>query len=157
MRPSESGDATLLEVGVGIGAFASTLCRHYPGVSAVGLDVLQPVLDLVATATAEAALADRIELRLQSVADLTDVARYDLAWMPQAFIPRPAFGPGLSAVRRALRPNRWLVLLLAAAPSGADPFQQAVQTHGAHLTGGGPVIPEEVAEQLRFIGFHDVS
>ena len=39
----KSGDATLLDVGVGTGAFASTVCRHYPGAHAVGLDVLQSV------------------------------------------------------------------------------------------------------------------
>lgn len=156
-RAFASGNATLLDVGVGIGAFASTLCGIYPGTKAVGLDVLQPVLDLAAAQTATAGLADRVELRLQSVADLRDVDRYDLAWMPQAFIPRAAFAPGLSAIRRALRPNRWLVLLLAAAPSGSDPFERAIQDHGAHLTGGGPVVPEEVAEQLRVVGFDDVS
>lgn len=152
-----AGRAVFLDVGVGIGAFASRLCTLYPGVDAVGLDVLRPVLDLAAANLTAAGLSDRIELRLESVADLGEEGRYDLAWMPQGFIPPAAFDVGLHAVHRALRPQGWLVLLLAAAPSGADAFQRALQAHGAHLTGGGPVDPEAVAGRLQAIGFDRVS
>ncbi len=151
-----SGRAVFLDVGVGTGAFATRLCELYPGTTAVGLDVHQGVLDLASTQSADAGLADRIELRLESVADLSDERRYDLAWMPQAFIPPHAFDPGLRAVQRALRPGGWLVLLLAAAPTGADSFQRAVQAHGAHLTGGGPVEPAAVVAHLRSLGFEQV-
>ncbi len=152
----ESGRAVFLDVGVGIGSFAIRLCQLYPGVSAVGLDVDQGVLDLAAIRTSDAQLLERIELRLESVADLDDEDHYDLAWMPQGFIPPGAFEPGLTAVHRALRPGGWLVLLLGAAPTGADPFQRAVQVHGAHLTGGGPVEPGAVVELLGSVGFEQV-
>jgi len=152
-----SGRAVFLDVGVGIGAFASRLCELHPGVSAVGLDVEQSVLDLAAAQLAAAQLSDRIELRLESIADLADMDTYDLAWMPQGFIPPVAFDPGLCAVHRSLRPRGWLLLLLAAAPSGSNAFQRALQTHSAHLSGGGPVEPLVMADRLRSIGFDQVS
>lgn len=151
-----SGHACFLDVGVGTAAFATRLCQLYPGTRAVGLDVHQPVLDRAATHTADAHLSEQIELRLESVADLEDESRYHLAWMPQGFIPPTAFTPGLRAVHRALLPGGWLVLLLAAAPTGADPFQRAVQAHTAHLTGGGPVTPSVVVDLLGSLNFEEV-
>lgn len=152
-----AGRACFLDVGVGIGAVAGRICEMFPGVTAVGLDVLEPVLDLARAELAEAGLSDRVELRLQSVADLLDVEAYDLVWLPQAFIPRPALQAGLDAVFRALRPDRWLISPVAAAPPGADEFQRAVYTHGAHLTGGGMITIGEVTELLLDAGFDQVT
>ena len=152
-----SDHGTMLDVGVGIGAFSVRMCQLYPRLSCTGIDVLPPVLQVAHDRVAAEGLTDRIQLRLQSVADLTESERYDLAWVPQAFIPPAAFGPGLKAVREALRPGRWLVLLLAAAPSMADAFQRAVQVHGAHLTGGGPLDPTQVSRRLLGLGFDQVQ
>ena len=151
------GEATFLDVGVGIGAVARRICEMYPGVRAVGLDVLEPVLDLARGELAEAGLTERVELRLQSVADLCDVQRFDLAWVPQAFIPRAALRPGLTAVFASLRPDRWLVLPVMAAPGEADPFQRAVFAHDAHLTGGGPITVDEARDLLHEAGFDQVT
>jgi len=152
-----AGEARLLDVGVGIGAFAGRICELYPGVTAVGLDVLEPVLELARAELAVAGLADRVTLRLQSVADLRDVAAYDLVWLPQPFIPRAALQPGLGAVHRALRPDRWLVAPVTAPPAGADVFTCAVHAHGARLTGGGPVSLDEITDLLEQTGFDQVT
>ncbi len=152
-----SGQARFLDVGVGIGVVSARLCRMFPGVRAVGLDVLEPVLDLARAELTEAGLADRVELRLESVADLREDRAYDLVWLPQAFIPRPALVPGLASVFRALRPDRWLVAPVMAAPSGADDFQRAVYAHGAHLTGGGPITLDEITAMLEDAGFDQVT
>jgi SAM-dependent methyltransferase len=151
------GRARFLDVGVGIGAVAGRMCEMFPGVTAVGLDVLEPVLNLARGELAEAGLTDRVELRLQSVADLLDEEAFDLAWVPQAFIPRAALRPGLEAVFRALRPDRWLVLPVIAPPGEADEFQRAVYAHGAHLTGGGPITVEESRRLLVEAGFDQVT
>lgn len=151
-----SGPATMLDVGVGIAAFSSKMCQLYPRLRCTGIDVLEPVLESARQRVAAAGLAERIDLRWQSVADLSESECYDLAWVPQAFIPPAALRPGLAAVREALRPGRWLVLLLAAASREADAFQRAVQVHGAHITGGGPVDPADVVVQLEQMGFDRV-
>lgn len=151
------GRARFLDVGVGIGVVAGKICEMFPGVSAVGLDVLAPVLDLARTELASLGLQDRVELRLQSVADLMDVDAYDLAWLPQQFIPRGDLGQGVHAVFRALRADRWLVAPVVAAPGEADSFERAVHHHGAHLTGGGSITVEEATRLLVEAGFVEVS
>ena len=151
------GRARFLDVGVGIGAVAGRICEMFPGVRAVGLDVLAPVLELARAELGEAGLLQRVELRLQSVADLCDVEEFDLAWVPQAFIPRADLAPGVRSVFRALKPDRWLVLPVEAPPGTADEFQRAVNAHGAHLTGGGPVTLDEVTALLEDAGFDQVT
>ena len=150
------GTARFLDVGVGIGAVSGRLCQMFPGVTAVGLDVLAPVLDVARRELSDADLAHRVELRLQSVADLHDVDAFDLAWLPQAFIPRADLARGLHGVFRALRRDRWVVSPVMAAPGEADPFQRAVHAHGAHLTGGGPITVEEATRLMDAAGFVDV-
>jgi hypothetical protein len=152
-----AGRARFLDVGVGIGAVAGRLCDMFPGTTAVGLDVLEPVLELAARELRDAGLAERVELRLQSVADLHDVACFDLAWVPQPFIARSDLVAGVHATFAALRPDRWVVVPLAACPSGADDFERALVEHGAQLTGGGAVTVRELTDLLEDAGFVDVT
>lgn len=151
------GSASFLDVGVGIGVVAGKMCEMFPGVTAVGLDVLSPVLDIARSELEELGLLRRVELRLQSVADLMDVERYDLAWLPQQFIPRGDLEPGLGAIFRSLKHDRWLIAPVMAAPGEADEFERAIYTHGAHLTGGGPITVEDASALLAGAGFVDVS
>lgn len=122
----------------------------------MGLDVLAPVLDVARSELEVLGLLGRVELRLQSVADLTDVARYDLAWLPQPFIPRRDLRPGLRAVYASLRPGRWLVAPVTAAPGDADDFERAVHAHGAHLSGGGVITVDDARRLVTDAGFVDV-
>ncbi len=100
-----AGTARFLDVGVGVGAISIGLCQRFPGVTCVGLDVVPEVLVLGRAEVEAAGLSDRIELRELSVADLADDAAYDLGWLPQPFIPRPAFEAGVGSMFRALRPD----------------------------------------------------
>ena len=151
------GAARFLDVGVGIGAVAGRLCQMFPGTTAVGLDVLEPVLRLAEHELREAGVGERVELRLQSVADLRDVECFDLAWLPQPFIARSDLVAGLDATFRSLRHDRWVVVPLAASPSRADEFERALVEHGAHLTGGGAVTVTELTALLEAAGFVDVT
>jgi hypothetical protein len=65
-------------------------------------------------------LGDRIALRAQQVEEMTEREAFDLVWLPQVFLPREAFGPGLRAVRDALRPGGWAILLTIGA-GGSTP------------------------------------
>jgi len=151
-----AGSATFLDVGVGIGVVAGKICEMFPGVTAVGLDVLAPVLDIARSELEVLDLLGRVELRLQSVADLRDVERYDLAWLPQPFIARRDLRPGLRAVHESLRHDRWLVAPVTAAPGDADDFERAVHAHGAHLSGGGVITVDEARALITEAGFVDV-
>ena len=118
------GRGSFLDVGVGVGAISIRLVNRYPGTRAVGLDVLPHVLDLAQAEVARSGLSESIDLRLQSVADLRDHENYDLAWLPQPFIPRPAFLEGIQNVFRALQPGGALVVPVAI-PAGASDFARA--------------------------------
>jgi SAM-dependent methyltransferase len=149
----EAGRGRFLDVGVGVAALSISLARRYPGLRAVGLDVLPAVLELAHEELAPTEVRDRIELRRQSVADLDDRDVYDLAWLPQPFIPRPAFVAGAGTIFRALRPGGTVVIPLAAPDAEADAFTQAEFIHAAHLLGGGPMTPADATEVLTGAGF----
>jgi Methyltransferase domain len=150
----ESRSARFLDVGVGIGAISIRLCQLYDGLRCVGIDVLDEPLKLAAAELDKHRLADRVELRQQSVTDLREEAVYDLAWLPQVFIPRPAFTEGCRRVYTALRPDRWVIIPLAASAAN-DAFEDAVAAHTAHLLGGGPIDPSEAATVLTIAGYVD--
>lgn len=150
----ESGSGRFLDVGVGVGAISIRLCQLYAGLDCLGLDVLDEPLRLAAAELAKHQLTDRVQLRRQSVTDLTDEASYDLAWLPQVFIARAAFDEGCRRVQAALKPDRWVVVPIAASTAN-DAFEAAVFTHTAHLLGGGPMDPAEAVAVLTAAGFVD--
>jgi methylase of polypeptide subunit release factors len=149
------GRGSFLDVGVGVGAISIGLVNRYPGTRAVGLDVLPHVLDLAHTEVARSGLSESIDLRLQSVADLRDREDYDLAWLPQPFIPRTAFQEGIHNVFCALKPGGALVVPVAI-PAGASDFARARQTHAASLAGGDTMTASELVELVGAAGFTDL-
>jgi methyltransferase family protein len=149
-----SGSARFLDIGVGVAAISIRLCQLYEGLTCVGLDVLEVPLALAAEELERCGLTDRVELRRQSVTELTDESQFDLAWLPQPFIPRGAVEEACRRVRRALRPDRWVVMPLAATTAD-EPFEVAVFAHTAHLLGGGPMGTGEAAGILATAGFVD--
>lgn len=151
-----SGSAAFLDVGVGVAAISIRLVERHPGTRAVGLDVLPRVLELAQAEIARSGLSDSIELRLQSIADLDDQNRYDLAWVPQGFIPRDAFLDGVRNVFRALKPGGALLVPVALHPELPE-FARARFMHAAHLVGGSAITPSELVELLHAAGFSDLT
>jgi hypothetical protein len=152
----ETGTSRFLDVGVGVAAISARLCQLYPGLRCVGIDVLPEVLRLASAELTGLGLSDRVELRLESVSEVSDVEAFDLAWLPQPFIPRGAFQDGIPHVYRALRPDRWVVVPLATS-AAADPFELAVFAHTAHMLGGGPIRVDEAEGLLAAAGFDQVT
>jgi SAM-dependent methyltransferase len=112
--------ASFLDVGSGVGALAIEMCRIWPQLRVVGLEPQAvPLAEGQRNVTA-AGVGDRIALRAQRVEEMTEREAFDLAWLPQVFLPREAFGPALQAVRAALRPGGWAILLAMGA-HGSDP------------------------------------
>lgn len=151
-----TGSAAFLDVGVGIAAISIRLLQRFPGTHAVGLDVLTDVLEVARAEVARSGLANSIELRLQSIADLHDQDRYDLAWVPQGFIPRAAFVNGIHNVFDALKPGGAMLVPVALHPDTSE-FARARLIHSAHLAGGSTINPSELVELLQATGFTELA
>ena len=106
---SEPG-AMLLGVGTGAGFIAVAMAESLPGTRVVGIDVLPRALKLAAATVAASPAADRIEVRLQDVAELTEIDRYAYAWLPAPFIPQDPLREGVRRVARAVVPGGWVAL-----------------------------------------------
>ncbi len=152
-RFAAGGD--FLDVGVGVAELAAAFCEAMPNARVVGIDVLPRVLALAQQTITARGLRDRVEVRLVAVQELTDVATFDLAWMPAPFLPEEVFPIGLRRVHDALRPGGWLIV--AAGRSDDDALAAAV-THWKTLRSGGtPLTADEARTQLESVGFVDMK
>ena len=147
--------ARFLDVGTGAGGIAVHMCREFPELVAVGLDVSQPALDIARKDVAAAGLADRIEIREQSVADLEDRDSFDLLWVPQPFIPRAALIAALPRLHRAARPGAAIVMVLAS-NNATGRIGAATEVRNA-MDGGATMSSETATGLLSAAGFVDVS
>ena len=102
--------ARFLDVGVGVGALSIAMCRAFPAVRAVGLDVFDVPLAIARENVVRAELVDRVELRQLAVEDLRDEAAYDLAWLPACFLPPSSLQSALARIHAALRPGGWVLM-----------------------------------------------
>ena len=102
--------ARMLDVGTGIGALAAGFAHTFPHLYVTGIDVMPRVLEIARTHLRASPVAARVGLRQQDVAELTDEACYDLAWIPAPFIPEPAINTGLDRIVTALRPGGLLMI-----------------------------------------------
>jgi SAM-dependent methyltransferase len=144
--------ARFLDVGSGVGVIASEICRVFPDVEAVGLEPHETARALGRERLAAAGLADRIELRGQRLEELDERHAYDLAFLPQPFLPAEAVAAGLHRIARALRPGGWLIVLTLHLPDD-DPLTAAARSFRARVWGGGAPDPADVAATLREEGF----
>jgi predicted O-methyltransferase YrrM len=147
--------AAFLDVGTGVGIVAIEHCRLFPNLHVVGLEPQEAPLAEARRNIAAANLGNRIELRSQHVEDLTDREAFDLAYLPQVFMPVEVVKRGLGTIWRALRPGGWVSLAAISAP-GAE--LGAVQSRLRNVLWGGDVLfPEQVADMVREAGFQSVQ
>jgi predicted O-methyltransferase YrrM len=149
-----AADAEFLDVGVGVAALSIAMARRWPALRVVGIDVWGPSLALGRENVAAAGLESRIELRQQSVADLADVDRYDLGWIPSLFLPGSVIPDAIDRVARALRPGGWL-LFPTTKPSD-DPILGPVGCIRTVCFGGAVIPIATVLDLLRRAGLVDV-
>lgn len=150
------GTARFLDVGVGTGAIVETLCAEFPGIHAVGIDVLPEALSIAKERLAASPVGDRVELRQQSVVDLFEVDAFDLAWLPQIFMSPQDLRLGIGRVHAALRAGCWLVMPVAAHAPDCTPLERAAIEHDAVIRGGGPMSVEDATAMVRDAGFVEV-
>ena len=149
-----AADGRFLDVGTGVGRLSIAMARRFPSLHVVGVDTWAPSLTLARHHIAEARLNDRIELREQSGADLSDRDAFDLAWIPAPFIPPEAIGGLLDRVYRALKPGGWV--LFATAKPGED-LRGAVMRFRVAQWGGRPTTQADVEALLTRAGFADLK
>lgn len=148
-----SPGAAVLDVGTGTAWLAVALARRYPAARVVGLDIFEPALALArANVTAEG-MDDRIEIRTQDVAELSEVDAYDAIWLPLPFLPKAVVPAAVAAAARALRPGGWLLPGLFAGPEGR--LSELLTDLRAVRSGGYPWPADELLELLAAHGFTD--
>lgn len=147
----ERPGATFLDVGMGVGIISIEMCRIYPHLSAVGLEPGDVQAEEARRNIRAAGLEDRLAVRAERVEDLADREAYDLAHLPQVFIPLEVVEVGLRNVYQALRPGGWIALVAISAPG--DELRATTLRLLNVLWGGAPVSAEEVASLIRSAGF----
>jgi 2-polyprenyl-3-methyl-5-hydroxy-6-metoxy-1,4-benzoquinol methylase len=143
--------ARFLDAGTGVGVIAIELCRHYPHLHVVGLEPQAAPLAEARRNVAAAQLEQRIELRAQRIEDLTDHESFDLAYLPQVFMPVDVVRRGLRTIFQALRPGGWVTLPVISAPG--QELDAALFRLRNTLWGGEVLFAEQVAELVREAGF----
>lgn len=153
-RLGEPG-AEFLDVGAGIGVIATELCRTFPELRAVGLEPHPDAREIGRSRIAAAGLAERIELRAETVEELSDRDRFDLAFVPQPFLAESSFAAGLARIERALRPGGWL-MVLSLDVEAPEPLIAAARRFRAGVWGGRAAPSGQLTEKLLAAGFEEV-
>ena len=151
----ERPGAAFLDVGAGVGVLSIELCQAFREARSLALEPHRPARALGELKVADAGVGDRVEFRGLLVEELSEHEAFDLAYVPQAFLPPEAFEVGLERVRAALRPGAW-VICLSLELSGEQPLEIAVRRLKARLWGGGALPAENVDASLERAGFEDV-
>jgi SAM-dependent methyltransferase len=148
--------ARFLDVGAGVGVLSRELCLVYPEVAAVCVEPNATARALGRERCLEAGLGGRIEFVSHGIEELETSAQYDLAVVPQPFLPAAAFAVGLERVRAALRPGGWLVVIALDVPDD-EPLTAASRRVRARLWGGGVVDADDLLAQLEGLGYESVK
>ncbi len=150
----ERPGAGLLDVGAGAAGLSITLCRHFPHLTAAALEPAPHPAAVGARHVQEAGLAARIDVRQERVEDLRDEEAFDLAFLPQMFLPEAIIHQAIERVFRALRPGGWLlVAVLASEGHGRAP---AINRLKNLLWGGGIRTVNHLRPRLAAAGFDPV-
>lgn len=146
--------ARMLDVGTGTGALAVAYAATFPELTVVGLDVLPRALALAEQVVAQSPVADRVELRLQDVADLDETDSFDLAWVPAPFVPPEAVAAGMPAIGRAVRAGGWA--MIGHGKFAEDSLDDALTRFKTVIFGGTPLDDGQAQSLLTDAGFADV-
>jgi methyltransferase family protein len=151
-----SEDAEFLDVGVGVAKLSIDLAMNFPNLQVTGVDPWEPALTLARRNIASAGLANRIEVRPICGENLSEVDRYDLAWIASVFMPDAVVPRVAQRVLDALTPGGWALLALSKPHSG-DPLADALWDFRIASFGGSISTADEGAGLLRRCGYVDVT
>jgi len=106
----EAPGALLLDVGAGAAGLSIALCRHFPRLSAVALEPAPHPAELGEKHIRQAGLANRVAIRRERVEEMQEDSTFDLAFLPQMFLPDVVIEEALRRIFRALKPGGWLLV-----------------------------------------------
>lgn len=149
---SEPG--AFLDVGAGVGWLAIQAAMTWPRMRVTGLDIFEPALKLAAENIAGSGMADRVEIRNQSIDDLAEEEAYCLAWLAGPFIPKHIIPNAVARISKALKPGGVLVFGLFGAPPSE--LGQALTDLRIVRSGGHPWTFDEAEALVMEAGFEDV-
>jgi precorrin-6B methylase 2 len=150
----ESRGAALLDVGAGAAGLSIALCRAFPHLSAVALEPAPHPAAIGERHVQEAGLAQRIAIRRERIEHLDAEEAFDLAFLPQMFLPDAIMAETMQRSFRALRPGGWL-LVAALAHEGHD-VASAVNRLKNLLWGGNTRTMTGLKRRLAAAGFDPV-
>ena len=150
----ERPGAHFLDVGVGVGSLSIAMCRLWPELHAVGVDVFDVPLAIARENIARASLEARIELRKAPIEDLLDEASFDLAWLPAFFLGAAAAKGAAARGRASLRPGGGVLRPVAGA--AGDERQKAVWAMICDLWGGPALSLADAEALLTATGFSSI-
>jgi hypothetical protein len=144
-------DAAFLDIGVGVAALSIAMAETWPHLRITGIDPWPPSIVAARAAVTAAGLSDRIALREQGGEDIRDRDAFDLAWLPNLFVPHGAVPGILHQVLAALRPGGWLLVPILRSVN--DPLTAALARLRVALFGGYVWPADELAMLLRDHGY----
>jgi precorrin-6B methylase 2 len=144
---------TFLDVGVGVAALAIAMCRRFPGLRVVGIDPWDVPLQLARRNVAAAGLEDRIELRQQSLEELSDRDAFDLVFLAGPFLGERAVEAARDRMLPAVRPGGWVLFGMY---RGGGALETALARLRTARSGGAVLDAEEAESVLSAAGFTSV-
>ena len=147
--------AMMLDVGTGVAAMAVAYAELFPQLTVVGLDVLPRALALAAATVTASAVADRVVLREQDVANLDEEATYALTWLPAPFLPEVALRAAIPRVARAMAPGGWV--MVGHGKFAESPSENAITRFKTVIYGGTALDDEQAQQLLREAGLQNVT
>jgi len=150
----ERPGAALLDVGAGAAGLSIALCRHFPHLTAAALEPAPHPATIGERHVREAGLDGRIVIRRQRAEDLEDERAFDLAFLPQMFLPDAIIQEAIERIFRALRPGGWL--LVAALSQEGHGTISAINRLKNLLWGGNTRAVNHLRPRLAAAGFDPV-
>ncbi|MGE5545458.1 MAG: class I SAM-dependent methyltransferase [Solirubrobacterales bacterium] len=143
------GQGRVLVVGAGTGAECVALAEACPGVSVVGADPAEDMLEMARHKIEAHGLAARIHLHPTYVADLPRMAPFDAATLllVMHFLPDDGAKQALlSDIAARLNPGAPLILADLFGPAWEDPWQAELRAFWGHLQRAAGIPAEDVAK-----------
>lgn len=109
-----------MELGCGAGRDLLRVAVPYPATSVVGVDVDPLALAEVERQARDLGIQDRVALRLADARDIEEVASFDTILWSQPFFPSGSRAATMEAIRRALKPDGYLITPLQRARPASD-------------------------------------
>ncbi|MEV4495459.1 class I SAM-dependent methyltransferase [Micromonospora arborensis] len=103
-------DGRYLDVGCGIAGFLLSTAPVFPGMRAVGVELVREVAAEGARRAVALGVSDRVDIRCMDARDLEEQDEFDSAFWAQPFFPAASRPETLAAIRRALKPGAKLYM-----------------------------------------------